>query len=497
MEEKSNSNSSNSSHNRQQNDRVPEIESIILQNLVHNEEYVRSVLPYLRKEYFQESKGIIFDSIIKFVVKYNKLPNWDALYIELGKSDEVSELNANSVEHDLFALKEPPDKRAIEWLIDSTEEWIQDRALYLAVIESINIIDGKHPTLTKTALPTILSDALAVSFSNSVGHDYLEDSGNRYDFYHRSEERIPFDIDYFNFITGGGLMDKLMMLFLAPTGVGKTLVMTHLATSFLQQGKNVMFITLEMSEERIAERIDANLFDIPIDQLGELSRKVFDKKIDRLRNRGLGKLLIKEYPTASAHVGHFRALLNEAKLKRNFVPDVLFIDYLGICASSRMKAIGGAVNSYAFLKAIAEEVRGLAVEYSLPVISAVQSNRSGFNNSDIDSTNTSDSIGIAATTDLYLAIVSDEALDKLGQIMFKQLKNRHHDPSKPRKFLVGIDRPKMRLYNLEQSAQSLIQDDGTQAVPSVGSSSSGGNSSRPSNGFGKPSKLKGFSGFKE
>jgi len=393
------------------------------------------------------------------VAKYNKLPTSEALEVELSESEDgfsgEDEAQAYSLLKD---LKSPGEEVSEDWLLDHTEKWCQDRAIYLAIMDSINIIDGKHQELTKNALPELLQNALSVTFDANVGHDYINDADSRYDFYHRTEEKIPFDLEYMNKITNNGIPKKSLSVILASTGAGKSLFMCHQAASTLMQGKNVLYITLEMSEEKIAERIDANLMNIPIDQIANLPREMYEKKIENIAKKNAGKLIIKEYPTSSAHTGHFRALLNELKLKRNFVPDIVFADYLNICASSRMKGIGGAVNSYTLIKSIAEEIRGLAVEFDVPVVTATQTNRDGFDNSDVDLNNTSESWGVPATADLMFAMISNDELDKLGQIMIKQLKNRYSDPTKNKRFVLGIDRLKMKLFDAEESAQTLIGD---------------------------------------
>tara|TARA_B100000212_G_scaffold336610_1_gene310191 strand:- start:128 stop:1303 length:1176 start_codon:yes stop_codon:yes gene_type:complete len=356
---------------------------------------------------------------------------------------------------DIVFTPEPVNE---EWLLNSTEKWCQDRAIYLAIMESINVIDGKNQSLTKNAVPEILSDALAVSFDTNVGHDYIDNSDDRFDFYHRVEDRLPFDLENFNDITKGGIPNKTLNIALAGTGVGKSLFMCHVAASSLMQGKNVLYITLEMAEERIAERIDANLFNLPIDQLESLSKKMFDDKIAKIAKRNIGKLIVKEYPTGAAHASHFRALLNELKLKKQFEPDIIFIDYLNICSSSRMKGLGGAINSYSYVKAIAEELRGLAVEFNVPVFSATQTTRSGYSNTDVGLEDTSESFGLPATADFMFALISTEDLQRLGQMMVKQLKNRYNDPTYKKRFVVGVDRSRMRLYDVEESAQTLTDD---------------------------------------
>jgi archaellum biogenesis ATPase FlaH len=390
----------------------------------------------------------------KYIGKYNKLPTQETLVIELEHLNEEQYNMAMDIVPHIFT-KDPIDEN---WLLDSTEKWCQDRAIYNAVMESISIIDGKHESLTKNALPELLSKALGISFDTNVGHDYVENAEERYDFYHTEEDRIPFDLDYFNKITKGGVPNKTLNICLAGTGVGKSLFMCHTAANALTQGKNVLYITMEMAEERIAERIDANLLNIPIDQLEHMSKDMFTKKVTNLAKNTNGKLIIKEYPTGSAHAGHFRALLNELKLKRQFVPDMIFIDYLNICASSRMKGMGGSINSYTYIKAIAEELRGLAVEFDLPIFSTTQTTRSGYSNSDVGLEDTSESFGLPATADLMFALISTEELEKLGQFMVKQLKNRYNDPTHHKRFVVGVDRSKMRLYDAEEAEQTLVDD---------------------------------------
>ena len=437
------------------------LQTTILRNLLHNEEYTRRVVPFLKKEYFEGSHKVVFESIVQFVSKYNKLPTSEALGIEISNSENLSEEDvgeASSILSDVSEKKEVDE----QWLEDQTEKWCQDRAIYLAIMESINIIDGRHKQLTKNALPDLLKDALAVSFDTSVGHDYINDADERYEFYHRQEEKIPFDLDYMNRITKGGLPRKSLNICIASTGVGKSMFMCHHAASILTQGKNVLYITLEMAEERIAERIDANLMNVPLDQLENLSYNQYSDKIGNIVKRNIGKLIIKEYPTGAAHAGHFRALLEELKLKSDFAPDIIFIDYLNICSSSRMRGLGGSINTYSLVKSIAEEIRGLSIENDLPIVTATQSNRDGFGNSDVDLNNTSESFGVPATADLMFALISNEELQKLGQVMVKQLKNRYSDPTQNKRFVLGVDKSKMRFYDVEDSAQTLI-DSGNDA----------------------------------
>jgi archaellum biogenesis ATPase FlaH len=422
-----------------------------------DDKFMRKVLPFIKNEYFEGVYRQLFKQVGLYVQKYNKLPTQESFKIEL---DDADNFNDEQYRHAVEILPEifKTEKIDDEWLIDKTEKWCQDRALHNAVMESISIIDGKHQSLSKNALPEILSDALAVNFDANIGHDYLGNFNDRYEFYHREEERVQFDLEYFNKITKGGLPNKTLNICLAGTGVGKSLFMCHQAAACLTDQKNVLYITMEMAEERIAERIDANLLNIPIDQLDKLSRDMFSQKVSQLAKQTNGRLIVKEYPTGSAHSGHFRALLNELKLKKKFVPDIIFIDYLNICASSRMKAMGGSINSYTYIKAIAEELRGLAVEFDVPVVSATQTTRSGFSNSDIGLEDTSESFGLPATADFMFALISSEELEKEGKIMVKQLKNRYNDPTYKKKFVVGVDRSKMRLYDVDESSQTLSDD---------------------------------------
>ena len=432
------------------------LEQTILRNLLVDEAYMRKVLPFVKPEYFEGVYKSLFIEVGKFVGKYNKLPNLEAFKIEIddGNFNEEQYRHAIEILPEIFS-KEKVDQ---QWLYDTTEKWCQDRALYNAVMESITIIDGKHNTLTKNALPDILNKALGVTFDTAVGHDYIEDVEQRYEFYHTVEDKIPFDLDYLNKITKGGLPKKTLNIALAGTGVGKSLFMCHVAGSHLTQGKNVLYVTMEMSEEKIAERIDANLLNTPIDQIENLSKNMFTEKVHALTKKTCGKLIVKEYPTGAANVNHFRSLLNELKLKRDFEADVIFVDYLNICASSRMKTMGGSINSYTYIKAIAEELRGLAVEFNVPVISATQTTRSGFSNSDPGLEDTSESFGLPATADLMFALVSSEELEKMGQIMVKQLKNRYNDISTYKRFVLGIDKSKMRLMDADENDQNLVQD---------------------------------------
>jgi replicative DNA helicase len=434
------------------------LEHTILRNLVYNEDYSRKVIPFIQPEYFeQRSEKVVFEEIVQFIVKYNSAITKEALGIEIENRTDLTETDVKDVRDLCETLNDSIVEK--QWLLDTTEKWCRDRAIYLALMESIHIADGNDEKKNRDAIPSILSDALAVSFDNNIGHDYLRNYEERYEFYHRKEDKIEFDLEYFNKITKGGLPNKTLNIALAGTGVGKSLFMCHVASSALLQGRNVLYITLEMAEERIAERIDANLLNVPIQQLVDLPRSAFENKVTSLSKKTQGTLIIKEYPTASAHSGHFKALLNELALKKSFRPDIIFIDYLNICASSRHKANGSA-NSYSYIKSIAEELRGLAVEFSVPIVSATQTTRSGYGNSDVELTDTSESFGLPATADLMFALISTEELEGLGQIMVKQLKNRYNDPTVFKRFVVGIDRAKMRLYDVEQSAQKDILDSG-------------------------------------
>ena len=429
----------------------------ILKNLIHSEEYSRKVLPFVLPEYFEEKTDrVVFEEISTFLKAYDSLPTKEVLQIELEKRTDLSQDEFNLSDQLVSSLDKVESEA--QWMLDTTEKWCQERAIYLALMESIKIADGQDDKKQPDAIPSILSDALAVGFDQHVGHDYIDDSKDRFAYYHRVENKTPFDLEYFNKITSGGLSDKTLNIALAGTGVGKSLFMCHVASSVLLQGKNVLYITLEMAEEKIAERIDANLLNTNIQDIAELPKSTFTKKIDKLAAKTSGKLIIMEYPTASAHTGHFKALLQELKLKKSFEPDIIFVDYLNICASSRYRSAVN-VNSYSYVKAIAEELRGLAVETSVPICSATQTTRSGFASSDPNLTDTSESFGLPATADLMFALVSTEDLENLNQIMVKQLKNRYNDPTMNKRFVVGIDRAKMRLYDCEQSAQDDIVDD--------------------------------------
>jgi len=437
---------------------MEKVEFLILRNLLYNDEYVRKVLPFLKSEYFEsQNQKIVFDEISSFLQKYNQLITKEALCIEIEKRTDINEQSFKEILQLISCLDNVSVD--ISWLIDTTEKWCKDRAIYLALMESIHIADGNDEKKNRDSIPSILSDALSVSFDNHIGHNYLEDYENRFEFYRRKEEKIEFDIEYLNKITKGGISRKTLSIFMASTGVGKSLTLCHIAAATLLQNKNVLYITLEMSEERIAERIDANLLDLDIKSLSEIPKSLYDSKVNSLLKKTQGNLIIKEYPTVSAHVGHFNSLLKELELKKSFRPDLIIVDYMNICASSRYKS-NISVNSYNYVKAIAEELRGLAVECNVPLITATQTNRNGISNSDIDLTDVSESIGGPMTADLLLALISTEELEELGQIMVKQLKNRYSSVDKYRRFVIGIDRAKMRLYDCEQSAQKDILDSG-------------------------------------
>jgi replicative DNA helicase len=436
------------------------IETTILRNLIFNEDYSRKVIPFIQPDYFEKkTEKVIFEEIVQFIVKYGSAITIEALSIEIENRTDLTEEQIKEVREINKSLNDAIVEK--QWLLDTTEKWCRDRAIYLALMESIHIADGNNEKKNRDAIPSILSDALAVSFDNNIGHDYLQNYEERYEFYHRKEDKIEFDLEYFNKITKGGIPNKTLNIALAGTGVGKSLFMCHVASSVLLQGRNVLYITMEMAEERIAERIDANLLNVPIQDIVELPKNIFETKVNNLAKKTQGTLIIKEYPTASAHSGHFKALLNELALKKSFRPDIIFIDYLNICASSRYKS-NLSVNSYSYIKAIAEELRGLAVEFNVPIVSATQTTRSGFGSSDVELTDTSESFGLPATADLMFALISTEELEQLGQIMVKQLKNRYNDPTIYKRFIVGIDRAKMRLYDCEQTAQKDILDSGNE-----------------------------------
>ena len=442
------------------------VENLILKNLLLDEVFVRKSLPFIKAEYFNDFlEKNLFEVISKYFTQYNALPTKEALEIEVGQLDNLSDDQYKSIINVIRSIDD--EKSEPDWILDVTEKWCKDRALYIALMSSIKIAEGNDEQRAAGSIPAILTDALAVSFDNHIGHDYLEDYEERYEFYHKTEDKIPFDLEFFNKITKGGLPNKTLNIALAGTGVGKSLFMCHVASSALLQGKDVLYITLEMAEEKIAERIDSNLLNCDIQNLNQLPKMMYENKVTSIAKKTEGKLIVKEYPTASAHCGHFKSLLNELALKKSFKPDIIFIDYLNICASSRFKGNAGNVNSYSYIKAIAEELRGLAVEANLPIVSATQTTRSGFASSDIDLTDTSESFGLPATADLMFALISSEELEGLGQIMVKQLKNRYNDPTVNKRFVIGIDRAKMRLYDVEQSAQQNLSDSGQDDMEKV------------------------------
>jgi len=433
------------------------IENYIISTLVQESEFARKTLPFLKKDYFSDDgQKVIFELIKQFVEKYNKVPNKAVLSVDL---DELKGLNQTTYDQAKECIKQIGTNPVVDeqWLLDNTERFCQDKAIYNAIMDSIKIMDNQKEQQSRGAIPKLLSDALAVSFDQHIGHDFLEDSATRFENYHKKEKRIPFDLEYLNKITKGGLPRKTLNIILAGTGVGKSLAMCHMAAHNLSSGQNVLYITMEMAEEKIAERIDANLLDVTLDELAVLTKDAYNKKIERFKNKTTGKLIIKEYPTASAGSANFRHLINELRLKRNFKPDIIYIDYLNICSSSRLKASAN-VNSYTYVKAIAEELRGLGVEFDVPIVSATQTNRTGFTNTDVGLEDTSESFGLPATADIMIALITTEELDKLNQIMIKQLKNRYSDPTKFKRFVVGVDKGKMKLYDVEMGAQSNIMD---------------------------------------
>ena len=442
---------------------MSDMQHIVLRAFFTRDDYMRKVVPFMEPSYFEGVHRTIFKEFVGYVAEYSNIPSMEAFRITMQESGNFNEDTFRVAVDMLPSLFETDSDTDMKWLMDQTEKWCQDRALFNAVMESISIIDGKHQSLTKNALPDILTKALSVTFDTNIGHDYLQDAESRYDFYHEEEERIPFDLEYLNKITKGGLPNKSLNIVLAGTGVGKSLFMCHCGAAALSQGKNVLYITLEMAEERIAERIDANLLDTSLDKMESLSKESFVNKVNTIAAKTQGKLIIKEYPTGQAHTGHFRALLNELKLKKKFVPDIVFVDYLNICASSRMKGLGGSVNTYSLIKSIAEEMRGLAVEFNLPIMSATQTTRAGFSSSDPGLEDTSESFGLPATADLMLALVSNDELQSLNQILVKQLKNRYNDPNVHKRFVIGVDRSKMRLSDVEDADKDLVQD-----VPDTG-----------------------------
>ncbi len=435
------------------------IEQVIFSNIVANEDYARQAIPFLNSEYFTlPSDKTIFEIIDSYIKDYNALPTKEVLHLELGGKGGLTEDQFKQSRELIDSLEITGTGQDQQWLVDQTEKFCQDKALYNAVMQAIQIIDSKTSSISKGAIPQILTDALAVSFDTSIGHDFLADADSRYEFYHRKEVKVPFDIELLNKITNGGLPQKTLNIVLAGTGVGKSMFMCHCAANNLFNGLNVLYITMEMAEEKIAERIDANMMNVTMDELRDLPKDTYDKKINRIQEKAKGKLIIKEYPTAGAGSANFRHLLNELRIKKNFRPDIIYIDYLNICSSSRIKN-GAGVNSYTYIKAIAEELRGLAVEYGVPIVSATQTTRSGFANSDVELTDTSESFGLPATADFMIAITSTEELEQLGQLMIKQLKNRYGDPAMNKRFVVGVDRARMKLYDSEQSAQDDIMDD--------------------------------------
>jgi replicative DNA helicase len=444
-----------------------EIDQLILKNLIRNEEYTRKVLPFLKEEYFlSDDSKVLFQTIQDFIIRYNTTPTHDALVVDINSKQGLREETVKTIKQTLDTFTASQEDTNLDWLVNSTEQFCQEKAIYNAIMKSIDIMNTNKSTQSKGAIPQLLSDALAVSFDPNIGHDYLQDFDQRYDYYHRVEEKIPFDLDFFNKITKNGLPKKTLNIALAGTGVGKSLFMCHVAASCLNMGKNVLYITLELAEEEVAKRIDANLMNITFEDLMKLSKDMYDKRANVLKNKTTGKLIIKEYPTASASTIHFKALLNELYLKKTFKPDIIFVDYLNICASARVKP-GAQVNSYTYVKSIAEELRGLAVEYAVPLVSATQTTRSGFVSSDVGLEDTSESFGLPATADFMFALISTEDLENLGQIMVKQLKNRYNDPSSNKRFVIGIDRSKMKLYDVEDNAQTEIVDSGQQFVNNV------------------------------
>jgi len=463
----------------EQLDITNQIQTHVLSHLINDEEYLRRVIPYLKTDYFEYSHRVVFDLIVGFVNKYNKMPTAKILELELKKVQLPDDVRINTSE----CINECKTRSDIEheYLVGETEKWCRDRAVYNAIMEAIQIIDGKGDQ-SEEIIPEILQKALGVNFDPNIGHDYIDNSDERFEFYNSKDSRIPWDLDYFNKITKGGLPNKTLNICMAGTGVGKSLFMTHCAAANLELGKNVLYITMEMAEERIAERIDANLMDLPIQQLETLPKNVFDNKIQMIAKNSIGKLIVKEYPTGAAHTGHFRALLNELKLKKNFIPDIIYVDYINICASARIRGLGGSINTYSYVKSIAEELRGLAVEFNVPVVSATQTTRSGYSNTDVGLEDTAESFGLPATADLMFALISTEELDELGQILVKQLKNRYNDPTKYKRFVIGIDRSRMKLYDVEESAQADIMSD---TVPD-----------KPINTFGDRESKDSFADFK-
>jgi len=433
------------------------IEQVIFNNLLYNEDFARKSLPHLKQEYFSDFiENKIYSTIEKYVGEYNKIPSKEAIIIDLSNAKGITDEQFAKAKTYIQDINEP-ERQDIDWLVNQTEKFCQDKAIYNAIVNSIKILDGDNTNLSKGSIPGLLTDALSVSFDTSIGHDFLENADARYDYYHTKQHKIPFDLEYMNKITKGGLPRKTLNVFLAGTGVGKSLFMCHCAANNLMNGLNVLYITLEMAEQEIAKRVDANLLNVTMGELEELPKESYVKMMDRLKGKTKGKFIVKEYPTASAGAANFRHLLNELKLKKNFVPDIIYVDYLNLCTSSRIKG-GSNVNSYTMIKSIAEELRGLAVEFNIPLISATQTTRSGYGNSDVEITDTSESFGLPATCDFMAALIVSEELDQLGQIMVKQLKNRYNDPSYYKRFVVGIDRARMKLYDVEKAAQDLMDD---------------------------------------
>jgi replicative DNA helicase len=457
-----------------------QIQTHILNHLINDEEYCRRVIPFLKKEYFEGEHKIIFDLIVDFVTSHNKIPSGKVLELELKKVQVPDDVRTQT-----YALIQEIANKSdidIEYLLKESEKYCRDKAIYNAIMESIQIINGNEKEKDDGAIPELLSNALGISFDPNIGHDYIDNSDDRFDFYNTKEGRIPWDLDYFNRITKGGLPNKTLNIIMAGTGVGKSLFMTHCASANLQLGKNVLYITMEMAEERIAERIDANLMDLPIHMLATLPKNVFNSKISKIAQASIGKLIIKEYPTGAAHTGHFRALLNELKLKKDFKPDIIYVDYINICASARVRGLGGSINTYSYIKSIAEELRGLAVEFNVPIVSATQTTRSGYSNTDVGLEDTSESFGLPATADLMVALITTEELEDLEQMLVKQLKNRYNDPIKYKRFVIGVDRSRMKLYDVEESAQSDIMQE---MVPD-----------KPINRFGERESNDSFADFK-
>jgi archaellum biogenesis ATPase FlaH len=452
------------------------LQTVILKHLKQDESFTRKVLPHLKKSYFEGSERIVFSLFLDYITKYNKIPNGTSLNIIFSDSDYINHQNASEVS-DIISSLDSHDDSDHEWLIEETEKWCKERAIYLALMESIEIVDGKKPDVSENAIPSILEDALAVSFDTNIGHDYIDDAKERFSFYHSNEERIPFDLEMFNKITKGGVPNKTLNIILGGTNVGKSLCMCHFASMYLSMGYDVLYVTLEMAEERIAERIDANLFDVELNDLEGLSEEVFMNKLNSVKKKTHGKLIIKEYPTGAAHVGHMRSLLSELKLKKGFTPKVVFVDYLNIMASSRVRGLGGNVNTYSLVKSIAEELRGFGMENNLPVWSATQVNRQGFNDSDLDLTNTSESFGLPQTADFMVAVISNETLDSLNQYLVKQLKSRYNNKGIDNKFVIGVDKAKQRLYDVDNSTAGVCvtsTNDNPAPIPNIQSNQNTG-----------------------